>query len=73
MGKKLDSYICSGLVEIHSIKYRHDGLAKEMVKRGYHHNSPIIDSSSLPISGSVDSQKSYEELQFRCTECKKKN
>ncbi len=72
LGKKLDGYICSGFVEIHNIKGRHDELVREMVRRGYRHNSPIVDSPFLVRSGFVDSQKSYEELRFRCAECERR-
>jgi len=71
-GKKLDGYIRFGFIEIHNIKRRHDELAQEMRRRGYRHNSPMKDSPFLPMSGSVESKKSCEELRFRCAECERR-
>lgn len=41
-GKRLSGtkYITTGLVEVHNIRARHDELAEEMTRRGYHHKSP---------------------------------
>jgi hypothetical protein len=72
LGKKLGGYICSGLVEIHNIKRRHDELAQEMVGRGYRHNSPMNDFPLFERAGFVDIERSYEELQSRCTECRRR-
>ena len=73
LNKRLDGYVNSGFVEIHNIKRRHDELAEEIVRRGYHHRSPIEDSFFLEKRGFVDSQKSFEELQRRCKECRSLN
>ena len=72
LGKRLDGYICTGLVEVHNVKRRHDELAQEMVRRGYCHNSPMQDSPLLARAGLVDVKRSLEELQFRCTECRRR-
>ena len=70
--KRIDGYISNGLVEVHNIKRRHDELAQEMNKRGYSHKSPIQDSNVFFKAGFVDVTKSFEELQLRCTECRRK-
>ena len=72
LGKRLDGYICSGLVEIHNIKRRHDELAQEMIGRGYRHNSPMNESLLFAKAGFVDIERSYEELQSRCAECRRR-
>jgi len=72
LGKMHDGYICKGLVEVHNIKRRHDELAREMVRRGYRHNSPMSDSPLLATAGFVDIERSYEELQLRCAECRRR-
>ena len=72
LSKKLDGYISSGLVEIHNIKRRHDELAQEMIMRGYRHNSPMNYSSLFVRAGFVDVERSYEELQSRFAECRKR-
>jgi hypothetical protein len=71
-GKKLDGYIRTGLVELHNIKRRHEELAREIVRRGYCHNSPLEDSPLFIKVGFVDVKRSAEELQFRCEECRKR-
>jgi hypothetical protein len=40
--------------------------------RGYRHNSPMNDSSLFVRAGFVDVERSYEELQSRCAECRKR-
>ncbi|HLN45759.1 MAG TPA: pyrimidine dimer DNA glycosylase/endonuclease V [Candidatus Sulfotelmatobacter sp.] len=70
LGKRIDGYICTGLVEVHNIKCRHDELAQEMVRRGYCHSSPMDYSPLLANSGFVDTKRSYEDLQSRCLECR---
>jgi hypothetical protein len=72
LGKRLDGYISSGLVEIHNIKRRHDELAQEMVRREYCHNSPINDPSLFARVGFVEAERSYEELQSRYAECRRR-
>ncbi len=72
LGKKIDGYICTGLVEVHNIKRRHDELAQEMIRRGYHHNSPMADSPLLVKLGFVDVKRSCEDLQSRCAECRRR-
>ena len=72
LGKKIDGYISSGLVEVHNINRRHDELAQEMMKRGYRHNSPMENFPLLVKSGFVDVNRSYQELQLRCQECRRR-
>ncbi len=72
LGKRIDGYVCTGLVEVHNIKRRHDELALEMVSRCYRHNSPMEDYPLLQRAGFVDVKRSLEELQFRCAECRRK-
>ncbi len=76
-GKSLNGYVNRGLVEVHNIDKRHDELAKEMLKRGMQHKSPlppmdfgIADASYVDQMGQVDIQKSMEELSRRCEDCK---
>jgi hypothetical protein len=55
---------------------RHDALAKEMLRRGYKHQSPyeMPDISHLTNhekSFTVDLQQSKRDLIERCPECKR--
>lgn len=74
---KIDRRI-SPIVQIEpmSMGKRHDDLAKEMIKRGYNHNSPYIqpDISYLKKEqqeATVDIDLSYLDLSSRCPECLK--
>ena len=62
-------------IELSSYQERHDELAKEMVRRGFNHNSPLPplpDFSYLPkehFEAKVDPAVSYADLKERCSEC----
>lgn len=62
-----------GQIEPHSMKKRHDVLAKEMLDRGYKHNSPFEqpDISYLPKM-IVDREESLLDLLVRCEDCKER-
>lgn len=64
-------YIRDGLVEVHSIKSRHEELVSEMVRRGYNHKSPLPEFKSWH-EGHVDSEANLIELARRCPECRKR-
>jgi len=63
------------LIQIASMKKRHDELAEEMLRRGYNHKSPYEqpDTSYLPIeeqNAKVDLQYNLKDLSERCEECR---
>lgn len=62
-----------GQIEPASMQFRHDELVKEMLNRGYNHNSPYEqpDISYLPDM-KVDKEKALKDLLDRCKECKKR-
>jgi len=68
---KISGYISKGLMEVHSIRKRHDELASEMLRRGMHHKSPL-QPVRLYNSGKVDVKNSMKVLAKRCRECRKK-
>ena len=58
-----------------SYKKRHDKLAKEMIRRGYNHKSPLQqpDFSYLPKEEreyKIDLKENERELKHRCPECR---
>ena len=62
-------------IEPLSMLNRHDSLVKEMLQRGYNHNSiyEMPDVSYLPIelrTAKVDIEKSIDDLSERCVECR---
>lgn len=77
-GKSIAGFIEKGLLEPKSLKTRHDDLAREMLKRGYAHNSPMDkDTVKTALEGlaletlnkRVDVKKSASDLAARCMEC----
>ena len=61
-------------IEPMSMKSRHDELSKEMIRRGFNHQSPYEqpDISYLPESqrvAKVDTNVSIHDLIERCPEC----
>ena len=67
----IEGYLKKGLVEVHSIKSRHDELAIEMTRRGYNHKSPLPEFKSW-TEGNIDIEGNLKELTSRCPECKKR-
>lgn len=76
--KNIKGYIEKGLIEPRSIYTRHNELAREMVMRGYRHNSSIREIGAKHWARltarerllTVDTIKSILELRKRCKECK---
>lgn len=67
-GKTIKGFLDKGLLEIHSIKKRHDELAQEMIARGMKHNSPLPEFKEQ-ISGKINVEENYKELSRRCEHC----
>lgn len=71
----ISGFIKNNLLEPTSLMQRHDALAKEMLDRGYKHESRLsgYDLSYLDnniIHYKVNVQDSLKELMSRCKECK---
>lgn len=64
----------NGQIEPSAMQRRHDELVKEMVQRGYNHQSPFFqpDVSHLPLMV-VDREESLRLLLDRCIECRIRN
>ena len=61
------------IIEPQSLKRRHDELAREMIRRGYNHNSPIERQPAVSSIGGltiVDQDESLLELRQRCRQCR---
>lgn len=67
-GISLKGYIDKNLVEVHTIKARHEALVTEMSARHYKHNSPLPAFVETTI-GVVDPVASTSELLRRCPDC----
>jgi hypothetical protein len=70
--KSLKGYIDKGLVVVQDIKKRHDILAKEIVKRGFNHQSPIQLNIPLYEAGKINITDNIEDLSSRCEKCKER-
>ena len=63
-------------IQLNVLQDRHDELADEMLKRGYNHNSPLVDipdlKSTYPqyFDKCVDVDISIMDLIDRCPECR---
>ena len=75
--RSIDGYIKNNCIEPKSMKQRHDRLVREMIRRGYNHNSPYDqpDISYLTQDNQefeVDNIRSFADLISRCEDCYKK-
>lgn len=73
-GRLIKGYIKSNAVEPLAIAQRHDILAREMVRRGMNHQSPIGHREfdhleTVEIYSKVDREKSLTLLIGRCEQC----
>jgi len=76
-GHRITGRIEGNAVEPMSMESRHDELAKEMVARGYNHQSPYKqpDLSAYPPDVrefTVDTDESMKMLVERCDECRQR-
>ena len=66
------SLIQKGFLEPQNFIKRHDELVKEMLKRGYKHNSPLEFNNNENLKGCVNREQSLKDLLSRCKGCKKR-
>ncbi len=68
LGKSVAGFLEKGLLELHNLRRRHDELVAEMLRRGYHHNSPL---GPVPRrkGGKIDRRANRLELARRCSDC----
>lgn len=67
-GKSIKGHVEKGQVEVHTIKKRHAELVKEMLRRGYKHESELKKFKEV-IMGKVNRKENEKELRRRCKEC----
>lgn len=74
-GRSITGYIQHNCIEMLSLESRHNDLVKEMISRGYNHNSPLdtdFDIDYLPfyeLIYTIDRQKNHDLLKSRCVNC----
>ncbi|MHA2353488.1 MAG: pyrimidine dimer DNA glycosylase/endonuclease V [Candidatus Thorarchaeota archaeon] len=80
-GIRLDGYVRNNLLELKSLKKRHDEIAAEMVRRGYNHQSPLdwmdeeadsVNQTDDVKNSKVDKLLALGDLHSRCSECREK-
>lgn len=77
-GYSMLGYVENGLLEVKSLKGRHDDLVAEMLRRGYQHNSPLPDYtdevlqrlSVIESVSEVPRKEAFDELLGRCQRCR---
>ncbi len=74
-GRRLDGFVDKNCLHFSKLHVRHNRLAKEMLRRGYNHLSPLrviwdVNISRKVIGSKVDRAATREELQRRCLECR---
>ncbi|MFW9872031.1 MAG: pyrimidine dimer DNA glycosylase/endonuclease V [Candidatus Thorarchaeota archaeon] len=70
-GKWTKNLTNKGFLEPQNFLKRHNLIAKEMIKRGYNHKSPLEIEGLKLEKGKVDKKKAINDLKNRCLECKK--
>ena len=78
-GISMSGYLRNNLLEPLSLVSRHDTIAIEMLRRGYNHNSPVIDfeitdyiTDPAILNVKVDVISAFKDLITRCTECRRR-
>lgn len=66
----VDGHAKKGQVDVSQIEPRHDELARELIRRGYNHESPFdYDLSDYEDRGEIDRDANLRDLRNRCDEC----
>jgi len=69
-GHKLDGYIENGLVDLSKLDSRHREIVAEMKRRGFSHQSPLMNLTWDGDTGSVNAAAGHVELMRRCRWCR---
>jgi len=70
-GKWTKSLAQRGFLEPQNALKRHNKLVKEMLTRGWKHQSPLDTEGVKLPRGKVDIKKSIKDIKQRCKECRK--
>jgi len=63
--------LSQGHIELQRLRARHDDIVKEMLARGYKHDSPLPVHNPV-MAGYVDVEMSRVELRDTCEKCLKR-
>ena len=71
-GRRIDGWVNNNCLEPRAIARRHKALAREMMRRGYKHASPLaqpaVAKHQCPTAR-VDRDAAAKELRRRCLDC----
>ena len=67
--RSIAGFIANGLLEVHSLRRRHEALVAEMLRRGMKHRSPL-PKIRLVRMGRVNRSENLRELARRCSQCR---
>lgn len=70
-GRPLNGFVANGLLEVHTLKKRHQQLVWEMKRRGYKHKSRL-PAVPKQIRGKIDWKVNLRVLASRCEECRRR-
>lgn len=75
-GTNLRGFLEGGLIDPRRLYERHEQLAREMERRGYHHRSPLDEAKCRAAArryegthARVDAEANARELKRRCPDC----
>jgi hypothetical protein len=71
-GISVKGYLERGLLNINSLKERHDRIAEEMIKRGMNHNSPLPKYKKSQKEYEINFLLNIKELHNRCIKCRRR-
>ena len=66
--RSIKGHVEKGQVEVHKIRQRHRELVREMLARGYKHNSELKPFRSFK-AGKINILENERELERRCKNC----
>ena len=79
--RKIKGYLENNCLEPRSIYQRHQNLMREMIRRGYNHNSSMMETDFSCVGNlsieqqywKINKEKSLKTLLERCKECNDRN
>jgi hypothetical protein len=75
--KSLEGHAVLNQLQISQLAARHEELAREMIRRGYNHDSDLLVADSSYLSrftqlATVNKEAALNDLITRCPECKER-
>lgn len=68
--RKLLGHAARGQIDLTELREWHDACAREMVRRGYIHESPLEYDLNVPIGAGAIGRASTNRVDRRCSDCR---